>query len=1311
MSLHALAFAFILTTAAATAQDQLPLLYLPLDGTLRAASTGGLAIPQQADSQLPFRPGMRASCVGLTGDLRWKTAGCFQTSAGTVAFWLRPAWPGTDATSHALFTLYGGPKVKQPWLTNRFSLTAAKGKLQFTIYGAKADQRMMLDGDLHAWQAREWHHVAVTWSGINSGESTAVCRLYLDGRLVAEKHDLRLDIGPVAELLDIGRDSDHSPDYAQADYDEFYIYGRPLTEAEIGRAVALSKTGGQPPLAELPAGKQHADWWNDAWPLRCRVRIQPRESHQARTAFRLPIEMQQDLHSLGIRGEIDPASVRVVPCDPQTGKSVAGARPLPVAIETNSILWQMPQPATGAVREVCVYFGIAELEARIPLFVQSQRYAWPASETTKFSIPDYATDTYGQSWDFDRDGDFAGIDTWGNRPEFLRNRQVRNGVLSFDVTEDPYFIWGNMWSDSGRTHRPVAIDLKQYPLLMMRVRQSCSTAQWELYGRNDSPALLNHKFQVDGTGWQVIRIDLAREARWAGVLKAFRIDPTSHLANAHLEIDWIRLTNESLVARQPTEVWPAAQHPVASLDVKVEHVQATCGSQQTVSVRALDSAARPIAGQPLTVHLTSNRDGHLDAVHGRPSLAIGTTARRGITDREGTIRVTLVNSQRAGAAADVLRAKADFAAVESARVSVATVAGPPHHYQIQPAHPATIGESRFPLPIRVQLVDEYGNPVSVAGRGVKLTVNQGARLEPSEVTTDAKGLAQTTLHANADQAWVFTIEGKDSADLAVHPATFGLALEKPRRGPIRLLPNGYFAGDDNRPFVPLGGFYANWIQLETPNGEWNTVKSFTETNDEQKCRWMKFLHDNGTTAMRLMLRTHHRTGTEPMDIGGRVNQALLAEVLHYMDLARQFDLQFQVVVHEDYTKPMYFNENHLRLFSLPAFANEDLDRLPPEQARFLRDRRLISPIAAKYTDPDVLACQDRYVRELIPALRCCPQVFSYELENEMVACPASWARHAIETLRSVDPTRPVCVSHGGGGLLTADPLWWHRNTPIDYYTYHLYPHGRKSGPDVDYGAWVDVLTRYGRMCGPSFMGESAGDEFYVHPDVDTRRRVMRDIIWFALTNGNPGVFFWNARGAEVREFRLARQAMAQLDLPNFRRAKPKIGIDVRHPLADDVWFRTPEGNTAHALMGRYTQHYLSAGMDFDFTTQPEKYAQQGSLAAFAPPEPQERLFELPAGWQSSYLAREDLGEILIYVRNFAGLETWNYEHSHHVRPIMLRQSRPAPLQLRWKLPGQAYRLTLYDLEKQTVQSRDVHPNDVLDQGTTSHDFALVLQRR
>ena len=184
---------------------------------------------------------------------------------------------------------------------------------------------------------------------------------------------------------------------------------------------------------------------------------------------------------------------------------------------------------------------------------------------------------------------------------------------------------------------------------------------------------------------------------------------------------------------------------------------------------------------------------------------------------------------------------------------------------------------------------------------------------------------------------------------------------------------------------------------------------------------------------------------------------------------------------------------------------------------------------------------------------------------------------------------------------------------------------------------------------------------------------MRDIIWMALTKGSPGVFFWNARGPEVREFKPARDAMAQLDLAAFERARPAIGIDVRHAIADDKWFRTADGKRAYEMMGRYARHYLSEGVDFDFTFEPVKYERSVALAEFAPVEPPHRFFRFDKGWQLSYLARKDWREVLVYVRNYAGAKPWTCEMDRSHWTQYLRDRRRAPLHLKLDLPEGSYR--------------------------------------
>lgn len=1321
---HTLAAAYLTSVLGAQAAADAPRLYLPFDGNADAAISSGAMSPRGGAAGLEFHAGVRDRSAHLTSDCRFPAADLFEVRQGTVAFWLRPGWPDNDPTVRSLFCLYGSPKLKESWLRNRWSLTAGAGELRYWICGAKPEQHFAISAPIRDWQAEQWHHVAITWGNINSGRSDAELALYLDGKLVQSRSNLRLDVGPISDTLDIGRDSDQSPDYAAADYDEFYLYARALTGEEIHRGIERRQSGDQDVAGPVDSGMPRADWWDSRWHFRCRARLAPGEKLGSRTAFRLPLDLQADLQALGLHAAIAPASLRVVPCNADTGQATPNAEPLAVVVQSDGILWQ--PSAGGTVAQppaVEVYFNVVEYDTSVPLFARARLVAWgrPA-RSAQWSAPDYARDTYGAAWDFDKDDDFAGIDVFGNRPEYFRNRQVKNGVLSADVSQDPYFIWGDMWSSGMRTKRQVAIDLKKYPLLEMRVRQSCSQAEWEVMGRADSPQLMQHKFHVVGTDWQTIRIHLVKDAHFGGVLQAFRIDPTSNLDNVHIEIDWIHLTNEVAASREPVELLGEPDRPPTALSLAVESPSARAGSSQKIAVRATDAKGAPVRGQPVTVRMRTKSDGQLQAAVGRPSLALGPQGRRGLTDAEGRLELVHVCSRLAGPQVDTLGAIADGTNVRATPLGVDTLPGPPHHYRVAlsgtkhlggaPREPraVTVREAQFPLPITVQLVDEHDNPLPVAGRRVELSAAD-AVLEPSSAATDERGQVAATLRSAPGKRWVYEVAAQDDRGCSGHSGKITVALDAPRTNPIRLLPNGYFASADGRPFVPLGGFYANWVQSETPDGEWSKLQSFTDTTDEQKCRWMAFLQQQGVTTLRFMLRTHHRDGTEPMDVIGRVNQELLAEAVRYLDLARRYELQFQLVLHEDYTKPAYFNRDHFRRYCLPRFAGEDLETLPPEQRRFVRDGDLIAPISVKYTDPDVIACQDRYARELLSVLRTNPQVFAYELENEMVECPASWANHAIATIRDVDPRTPVCVSHGGDGLATADPLWWHRNVRLDFYNYHLYPHYRTTTPDIDYGAAANILTRYGRMCGPSLLGESSGDQFSSHPSVETRRFVMRDLIWMSLCNGNPGVLFWNARGPEIREFKPARDALRQLDLATFQRARPEIGIDVRFTAADDKYFRTPAGVAAYTMLGRYVQHYANQGVDFDMTLEPDKYPLRATLQEFRPPEPTQRPLRPSPGWQLNYLARQDYRELLVYVRNFAGAELWECKLDRQPCRQYLRRRTPAALGISFHLPAGQYQATVYDLDRQQVETRSVAAESELSLGTTDHDFALVLKRR
>ncbi|MFA6563231.1 MAG: Ig-like domain-containing protein [Verrucomicrobiia bacterium] len=1025
----------------------------------------------------------------------------------------------------------------------------------------------------------------------------------------------------------------------------------------------------------LPAISSQATDWGDAQrPYRVAVTIPKEKQPRERAFVVLPLDFTADLARLGVRGAVDPQSLRLVrsgdvPCQTRDGR----------------VEWADGPIAAGEERSYHLYFG-----------TNAQRA--PAGSAGNLRIPDFATDTFSKAWDFD-DGGFAGITSWGNRPEFIR-RKVEDGVLKLDVEQDPYFIWGTMWGAESPKRPPLRLDVDRYSTLEMRVRQSVAGALWDLYGRPvGRESLLHYEFGVRGTNWQTVRIDLRREANWHGTLSALRIGPAKRV-KAHVEIDWIRLTPLQQARRSAVEVLGSLEKPAARVTLAVADLQPRAGSTQTVKVLVADADGKPVSGRPVLLALATGSSGVLDKEPGKSSLAVTDQARRALTDGAGEAVFCYRVSRRAGAEADKLEATAEFSAASPAKVVVPVHPGPPHHYVVEPVRPRVLQPGDSLLAVTATLADEFDNPLSLGNRTLKWSASGGKLLS-------VKGTS-ATFRGNPARQWVGRVAVKDADGLTGESAPISMLPAGPRPNRVRLLPNGYFA-TDGKAWLPFGGFYANWVGLPTEDGEWDKRLSFTDASDEQVVAWLKFLKVNGITAQRFMLRTHRKNGMEPMDIGGRVNPGLFAAFLHYLDLARPFGFKFLLVLHEDYTKPCYFNRSALERWCLPWFVGGTLDALPAFQRRFIRDGDLIGDIADKYTDPDVLACQDRYARELIGLVKNHPLVFGYELENEMVNCPASWANHAMATVRAADPDTPLCVSHGGGGLHTADPAWWKTKTTIDFYTYHIYPHGTTS-PEMDYGLATDVLTRYGRMGKPAFLGESSGDQFSYGPDRETRRWTMRDLVWFSLCNGNPGCFFWNARGSELAEFRLAKEIASRINWTTFERKRPAIAIRVPHSLDDDKWFRLPEGIAANAMMGRYARHYLDRGVNFDFALDDAAdYPLRTGVDKFAPPESPSADFAISSGYQLASLVRADNSEALIYVRNFAGVKLWET-----IKPNLwkqwLRERKPAALCVTVNLTGK-FQADIWDLDTGKHERRRVACGKAFDLGASDHDFAVLLRRR
>jgi hypothetical protein len=1050
--------------------------------------------------------------------------------------------------------------------------------------------------------------------------------------------------------------------------------------------LALAPVLGLVQGGELEPRSAALNGWPDVQrPYRAVVTLPAEKQPREQVYGTLPLDVAPDLARLGVRGTVDPATLRLV--------AHASGADVPAWEHDGRLEWAAGSAPSNSALEFDLYF---------------RTVPGPAPRTALKSapnVPDFFTDHFGQPCDFN-DGGYGGITSWGNKPEYIRHKS-EGGLLKLDVAVDPYFIWGTMWGSEAPQRKPLRIDLRRYWVLELRVRQNVGKALWELYGRPvGHDDLLHHEFMVRGTNWQTVVVDLRHEAGWSGTLAALRIGPAKRIP-AHVEIDEIRLTPLQPATRGAVETAGTPDRPAARVTLTLNAAQPQVGTDQTVTVQVCDGSGRPVCGQSVRLALTPDSGGQLDSAAATPSLALNERTRRALSNKEGVAVFHYRASRRAGTAADRLEAAAEFSRAPPAKLAVTVAAGAPHHYVVTPLRPCVARAEDPPLALTAQLADEFDNPLPGAPRPLIWNVS-GGTLPLAERQTSAAGLARATYHGEPANQWVGRVSVKDAAGLTGASAPISTLPGAPAPERVRLLPNGYFAVGQ-KPWLPLGGFYANWVGVPTADGEWDQRVSFTDATDEQIVAWLKFLKANGVTAERFMLRTHRKNGMEPMDIGGRVNPGLLAAFLHYLDLARPFGFRFLLVLHEDYTKPCYFNRGTLERFCLPWFGGEPLDALPAFQRRFIRDGDLLASIADKYTDPDVIACQDQYAREIVGLVKHHPLLFGYELENEMVACPAAWANHALATVRAADPEALCCVSHGGGGLHTADPAWWKARTAIDFYSYHLYPAGSTS-PEMDYGLAVDVLTRYGSMGKPAFPGESAGDEFSTGPDRETRRWTMRDIIWLTLLNGNPGCFFWNARGSEVAEFKLAHEIAGRVDWGSFKRQRPALAVAVPHPLDDDRWFRSEAGQAAYAMLGRYALHYLNRGTAFDFVLESAGgYPLRASVAKFEPPEPPAADCTVSAGYQVKALVREGQTEALLYVRNFSGIKAWENPPPRHWK-MYLRERRPALLRVTPRLPGR-YEADSWDLDTGEHRRHTLQAGEPLELGMSEHDFAIHLQKR
>ena len=524
---------------------------------------------------------------------------------------------------------------------------------------------------------------------------------------------------------------------------------------------------------------------------------------------------------------------------------------------------------------------------------------------------------------------------------------------------------------------------------------------------------------------------------------------------------------------------------------------------------------------------------------------------------------------------------------------------------------------------------------------------------------------------------------------------------------LRVQGNGYFAFEDGEGFLPLGGFYGNFVH-RVVDGKITEerIGSIRDSSEAEKRAWFKVLAENGVNCLRIMSRDHSGRGIDEWDKVGALNEPLLEAWEDYWDVALEYGIHILPTMHESFyaTYGPYRNPETMKTMVVPLYGEGEIEQLPDYRRRLLEGKK-IGP-EGMYHDEDVVRAREDYVDALIPRLREHPSILFYELENEQDVAIFDWTNRNIEWIRRHDKKTPVGISHSGAGLMTADPVPHARRTKIDFYSYHIYPVDRVCQAELDYGMAVSMLARYA-MCGaPAGSGESGSHIIQDGPTGAWRGALARDTAWMPFLSGNNHIMFWDAAQPEVTACRAVSEAARLLNLGTFCRKKPAVAVNVAHPLDDDIYFRGEAGYALYTNMGKYENHFARLGVDFDYCFGDEGHDTVLPGDHFEAHAPSSRPFVLSPGFQMRSLTSADDGSLVAFIRNQG--ETVRIGKDWHSGWV--RKPAAAPFELKVNLPG-TYEGFLHTFDDETREDVRIDGEGRLGgKESTDRDFWLYLKR-
>lgn len=177
---------------------------------------------RQPQKEPAFTPGGRlGSGVKIEGEpLRFNNVANLDLRAGTVAFWVKPAWDG--ATKQDEWTLFRAVHLNGAY--------TAHSKVLFFMTGTTIPEKGFVwdystaTNRVNQWKRDEWHHVAFTWNR-DTGEKA----IWIDGEpAVRQKGKYFPTSISSSAPIEFGIN-------APGVYDEITIWNRPLSASEISR--------------------------------------------------------------------------------------------------------------------------------------------------------------------------------------------------------------------------------------------------------------------------------------------------------------------------------------------------------------------------------------------------------------------------------------------------------------------------------------------------------------------------------------------------------------------------------------------------------------------------------------------------------------------------------------------------------------------------------------------------------------------------------------------------------------------------------------------------------------------------------------------------------------------------------------------------------------------------------------------------------------------------------------------------------------------------------------------------------------------